>query len=603
MSSSRYADYFDLQSDAAVCLSCRKKISRKDGNTTGLSRHLKSKHADDYAVFSGAVNAVKKRKVDDKTPSIISCIRDWREDGAKTAAVNRAIALMVAVDSEPFCIVERRGFVNLLKILAPWYNVRSRTSVSRTDIPNLYEEYKKRIQDRLESAKFVSFTSDSWTSEDNRHSLLSVTAHWIGCEPEGTQNSRVLGVLPIEGRHTADNLSSLLSNCIAEFLGSERADRCHLIVRDAASVMKKTVRLSGLRSIDCFAHQLQLAVYSGLRKAVMIDFDGVLEKIKKFIRKLRKSGVERQEFIALQQLEEIPPRWLKKGIEVRWNSLHDMIERFLENKAVIDIFCMDKSSFPKIAPAEYLIMQKMVDSLQPIKKATVMLQGRNVTISSVIPTIFVLRRALNDCGTEVSTAILLNLEERVEGIEENADYVVATLLDPKFKADFIEEPQQVASRELLKTKAEKMLAVVLAETTVNSIEKEVERSRPEQNNNSADFFEKYRCSQMPIVVSSTPPIDERMKLALEIEEYFRTPADPAADAITFWSQMSSGTKFPVLKMVSEKYLSSPATSVESERLFSMATLALTDLRKSMNVDNLQKLLFLKYNVPLEGFQT
>ncbi|KAK0401960.1 hypothetical protein QR680_016066 [Steinernema hermaphroditum] len=327
---------------------------------------------------------------------------------------------------------------------------------------------------------------------------------------------------------------------IPEFLGSERADRCHLIVRDAASVMKKTVRLSGLRSIDCFAHQLQLAVYSGLRKAVMIDFDGVLEKIKKFIRKLRKSGVERQEFIALQQLEEIPPRWLKKGIEVRWNSLHDMIERFLENKAVIDIFCMDKSSFPKIAPAEYLIMQKMVDSLQPIKKATVMLQGRNVTISSVIPTIFVLRRALNDCGTEVSTAILLNLEERVEGIEENADYVVATLLDPKFKADFIEEPQQVASRELLKTKAEKMLAVVLAETTVNSIEKEVERSRPEQNNNSADFFEKYRCSQMPIVVSSTPPIDERMKLALEIEEYFRTPADPAADAITFWIVNQSG---------------------------------------------------------------
>ncbi|KAK0425337.1 hypothetical protein QR680_009149 [Steinernema hermaphroditum] len=127
----------------------------------------------------------------------------------------------------------------------------------------------------------------------------------------------------------------------------------------------------------------------------------------------------------------------------------------------------------------------MVDSLQPVKKATVMLQGRNVTISSVILTIFVLRRALNDCGTEISTAILSNLEERVEGIEENADYVFATLLDPKFKADFIEEPQEVASRELLKTKTEEMLAVVLAETT---------------NNNSANFFEKYRCSQIPIVV-------------------------------------------------------------------------------------------------------
>ncbi|KAK0425693.1 hypothetical protein QR680_009326 [Steinernema hermaphroditum] len=275
--------------------------------------------------------------------------------------------------------------------------------------------------------------------------------------------------------------------------------------------MKKTVRLSGLRSIDCFAHQLQLAVYSGLRKAVMIDFDGVLERIKKFIRKLRKSGVERQEFIALQQLEEIPPRWLKKGIEVRWNALHDMIERFLENKAVIDIFCMDKSSFPKIAPAEYLIMQKMVDSLQPIKKATVMLQGRNVTISSVIPTIFVLRRALNDCGTEVSTAILLNLEERVEGIEENADYVVATLLDPKFKADFIEEPQQVASRELLKTKAEKMLAVVLAETTKQKAAKDRRRKQlngSETASTGSDGHKAAKIQRKPVKTVEVPVAED-----------------------------------------------------------------------------------------------
>ncbi|KAK0401963.1 hypothetical protein QR680_016066 [Steinernema hermaphroditum] len=383
------------------------RIERFKEQMPGWKNHGAQQHVENLETAIKRMNAVSKElKTDIAEAKSEIAAGDSTDDVKWKELQEEAVDVLMMVKE----FIEE--LENSMDDIPPWYNVRSRTSVSRTDIPNL-----------------------------------------------------VLGVLPIEGRHTADNLSSLLSNCIAEFLGSERADRCHLIVRDAASVMKKTVRLSGLRSIDCFAHQLQLAVYSGLRKAVMIDFDGVLEKIKKFIRKLRKSGVERQEFIALQQLEEIPPRWLKKGIEVRWNSLHDMIERFLENKAVIDIFCMDKSSFPKIAPAEYLIMQKMVDSLQPIKKATVMLQGRNVTISSVIPTIFVLRRALNDCGTEVSTAILLNLEERVEGIEENADYVVATLLDPKFKADFIEEPQQVASRELLKTKAEKMLAVVLAETT------------------------------------------------------------------------------------------------------------------------------------------
>ena len=40
---------------------------------------------------------------------------------------------------------------------------------------------------------------------------------------------------------------------------------------------------------------------------------------------------------------------------------------------------------------------------------------------------------------------------------------------------------------------------------------------------------------------------------------------------------------------------------QSERLFSTATLTLTDLRKRTSPENLEKLLFLKSNMPLEGY--
>jgi hypothetical protein len=60
------------------------------------------------------------------------------------------------------------------------------------------------------------------------------------------------------------------------------------------------------------------------------------------------------------------------------------------------------------------------------------------------------------------------------------------------------------------------------------------------------------------------------------------------------------SKFPVLSLVAEKYLSALATSAESERLFSTASNILTDQRKGLSDENLQKLMFLHHNLTLEG---
>lgn len=75
-------------------------------------------------------------------------------------------------------------------------------------------------------------------------------------------------------------------------------------------------------------------------KELSEDHEVLIEKVKKFIRKLRKSGVGRDLFLEVQQLESVPVRYLKKGIDVRWNSLHDMLARFVENRRVIEMFLL-----------------------------------------------------------------------------------------------------------------------------------------------------------------------------------------------------------------------------------------------------------------------
>lgn len=132
-------------------------------------------------------------------------------------------------------------------------NFRDPSSIVRYDVPNLYDEYFEKLKVELKNVKFISLTSDSWSSYSNKHSLLSLTSHfWKNDE----LCYRVLGVIPIKGRHTAKNLSELIDNCLKRF--EIEKNRIFLLLRDGASVMIKTSIECQINSLDCFAHKLQL---------------------------------------------------------------------------------------------------------------------------------------------------------------------------------------------------------------------------------------------------------------------------------------------------------------------------------------------------------
>jgi zinc finger BED domain-containing protein 4 len=72
------------------------------------------------------------------------------------------------------------------------------------------------------------------------------------------------------------------------------------------------------------------------------------------------------------------------------------------------------------------------------------------------------------------------------------------------------------------------------------------------------------------------------------------------DPYAFWAGQNS-IKWPLLSKLSNKYLSAPATSAESERLFSTAGLIVSDLRKRLLPQNLENLLFLHHNLKIYNF--
>lgn len=295
----------------------------------------------------------------------------------------------------------------------------------------------EKIKKLLAEASSLSFVVDEWSSKTQKHSLLGISAHFLDTDLK--PQHVVIGVEPIKGRPTGENLTNLFTNVMNEF--EIKKDKVVKVLRDGASTMLKTCRLLDLDSEHCLAHQLQLVsfqylymlkvrvyLFQVIRDALkkVDDFDALLSNVKKFIRKIRKSGKLQEIFREHQKLEEIPLTSLKSGIEVRWSSLYTMLECFVANKAAIHSICGEEElGLPIFSQSDWITVKSVVNSLNIFAEATDLIQHREATISISIPIFNVLKHALEKRLLESVGHIELNgelldaLKKRLELLTTN----------------------------------------------------------------------------------------------------------------------------------------------------------------------------------------
>lgn len=147
----------------------------------------------------------------------------------------------MALDAEPFSIVEREGFSQLIKHLAPNYPLPRRTYFENKALPELYEKLKHFILQDLKLAAYISFTTDIWTSSINNESFISLTAHFI----DGTEMKQRICTLNCKHfpeSHTGINISDILNEIFKDWKISPSQQ--HIIVRDnAANITLATGKL------------------------------------------------------------------------------------------------------------------------------------------------------------------------------------------------------------------------------------------------------------------------------------------------------------------------------------------------------------------------
>ena len=106
---------------------------------------------------------------------------------------------MIAVDDQPFSIVNNQGFRQVLQLAEPRYTLPSDTYLCQTAVPDLYKSVYAQVADRVQSVKFVSFTTDTWTTSTSSESLISLTGHWI--DEEWKRRAAVLQTSHLPGSH------------------------------------------------------------------------------------------------------------------------------------------------------------------------------------------------------------------------------------------------------------------------------------------------------------------------------------------------------------------------------------------------------------------
>ncbi|XP_011859962.1 PREDICTED: zinc finger BED domain-containing protein 4-like [Vollenhovia emeryi] len=513
-----------------------------------------------------------------KQPSIDKTfhkIKAYADGGSKTSKITNALMYMIAVDRQPFSVVEDKGFRNLLSVVAPLYTVPCRKTITKR-IDEKYELLSSKIKTMLSKIDTLRLTTDIWTETFNTQSYIGITAHYINFE--GMQLECLsLGIKELEKCHNAEYISTIVSEIVDEWYIN--ADSVVAVITDNASNIVKAIRdtFGYRRHMPCFAHTLNLVIPNSITATP--EFQTVVKKVKSIVTYFKRS-VKAEDALKDLQTSDLKNDGLvlklKQECETRWNSIFYMIERFVQlanhvNSVLITLPRKKQDDIPEMTThAELQILKDACAILRPVERVTTEMSSESyVTCSKIIPIVNCLIKTLEKLTTEHDISeclhknILRELYRRFHSedlnVEKNIFLATSTLLDPRFKKLHFRSPLAVSTAiskicQLMKENQEGPQSTVsVAESTSNVTEK------------TEDLWNVHD----ELIASSSTNCDEPGGIPIEFRQFLNANViSRSKDPLKVWQELKD--IYPNVYKVAMKYFVIVGTSVPSERLFSAA---------------------------------
>ncbi|XP_077065477.1 E3 SUMO-protein ligase ZBED1-like [Siphateles boraxobius] len=544
-----------------ICVYCRCELSYHR-STSSLKYHLMAKHT------AADANSPPPRQSQ-------ATMDDFTQKHMDTTTRNKltaAIAKWVATACRPVNVVEDGGLADIIRIASnDWtYELPSRATIT-SHLQKLHETEKAKVQQALEETKTVALTGDYWTSLSN-HNYLGVTSHYF--DPQWNLQSHALTVIKTEERHCADAVAEHFMKVAREWNIEHKVVS---LTTDSARNMIAAARQLPFEHMPCIAHCVHRAVTVSLTNS---PFDSALSKCRKVVGHFKHSPANQAELEQQQVAHHQKKESLAQEVSTRWNSTLEMIKRVQRNAEPLrDALALHTTKVAMLTATELEKLKKLEAVMEHCRYVSELLGGEKfVSCSVVLPALCHLSRVME--VTEDDPAYMIKFKGTfaadMEGRKEKINITwlrVATALDPRFKD--------------LKCLSKPDRAEVWG--TIHALLQEIERKRPAQPDNQVTPEPPTKKPTLMLAHESSSDEEEDC-VEQCLERYKAEPLIGMDDCPLEWWSMHEGAHNE-MACLARKY-STPATSVPSERLFSLSGHVVQKKRASLLSENVNRLVCL-----------
>lgn len=329
----------------------------------------------------------------------------------------------------------------------------------------------------------------------------------------------------------------------------------------------------------------------------------MLTKCRALVTHFKQSSVSAYKLKTKQAELNVPELKIKQDVPTRWNSVYIMIERLLTIKQPLTLALADLERAPEnLSGSEWLILKDIVPILKPALELTKLLSGEKyVTMSIIVPLIRGLQYSMSmitpetDVGTHLKRSLTETVFRRLGQLEANKIVAKAAFQDPRFKkAGFGTESHASNVQQWVIEELSHIIQDSNVTTRSDTVVQTPPQPTPQTDVQSSTllwtFFDDKVAHQQR---HDTPSASAHVT----VKQYIETGLiNRENDPLKYWEDHSK--VFPGLYKMAMKYLSIPATSVPSERLFSKAGHILSDRRSRLTPKKLDQLIFLSDNIDL-----
>lgn len=299
-----------------------------------------------------------------------------------------------------------------------------------------------------------------------------------------------------------------------------------------------------------------------------------LGKIRRIVKRIRKSITLTEKFANQCKVEGKPERKLVKDMPVRWNSTYDMLSIALCYQKEICAVVATTSALQQLQlqPEDWNILSSIKDFLLKFKEATDRLQLKG---SPSLCHTFIIYNKLFDHLDKLdekspifpaSRKAFDKLSKYYSKTDDHPVYSISAVLNPKLKMSYF-RIKRWESRLIKKIEREFRNAFITYSTQATPKKKELDWEMADIYDGDEEGIE-------------------------EVDELSRYLVDVVAqDPLSFWK--SNEATFPILASMARDYMSIPGSTASIERTFSGGQDLITPTRSSLKSKTISKCMSLK----------